>query len=44
MFKFPRVTHPNVWMGWTFGSVNADKSTVIERLPTLQTPFSEWAS
>lgn len=44
MFKFPRLSYPNIWMGWTFGSVNADKATVIERLPFLQTPFSEWAT
>lgn len=44
MFKFPRIAQSNIWMGWTFGSVNADKATVIERLPSLQTPFGRWAT
>lgn len=31
-------------MGWTYGDENHDKSSVVERLPSLVTPFTQWAT
>ena len=44
MFKKPHWGSSSIWLGWTYGSENQTKSTVIERIPSLLTPFGKWAT
>ena len=44
MFKKPRWRSTSIWMGWTYGNENQNTATVIQRLPSLDTPFSSWAT
>jgi len=41
--KQPRLSFDNIWMGWTYGSLNKSKQTVRERVSTLQTPLHSWS-
>ena len=43
MWIFPNTTISNVWMGISYGPVNRSKLSLEERLPELQSPFSEFA-
>ena len=43
VWKHPRSTWPNVWMGWTYGAANASQDTVANRVQQLSAPFDTWA-
>ena len=43
MWLHPKFTKSGIWMGVSYGSLNREQKSLQERLPSLRTPFKEYA-